>query len=274
VTLATSVPGLVPANELDCHFESAHHCAFPAPDTGLFEWPAIGGTFLNKPILLSVFAALCVIVFFWAATVNPRLVPGKMQSVGELGYLFVRDQVSRSIIGKKGDRFVPWLVSLFFFIWIMNLLSIIPVAQFPVTSRIAFPAGLALMVWLVYMTVGFKRHGFVGYLKVLCWPSGVPGWVMTILVPIELLSNVFVRPFTLAIRLFANMFAGHLLIATFSIATWYLLSPNLIGLLSSATSFVMATVMTAFELLIQALQAFIFTALTASYIGGALEEAH
>jgi F-type H+-transporting ATPase subunit a len=275
VTVPSAVQAMAPASgDLNCHFESLPRCGFPAPDTGLFEWPGIGGTVIDKPIVLAVFCAALVVIFFWAATANSRLVPGRMQSVGELGYLFVRDQVSRSIIGKKGDKYVPFLVSLFFFVWFMNLMSIIPLAQFPVTSRIAFPAGLAIMVWLVYMGVGFKRHGFVGYLRVLCWPSGVPAGVMVILVPIEFLSNVLVRPFTLAIRLFANMFAGHLLIATFSIAAWYLLSPNVVGLLASATSLVMAVVMTAFELLIQALQAFIFVALTASYINGALEEAH
>ena len=89
----------------------------------------------------------------------------------------------------------------------------------------------------------------------------------------EILQYVLVRPFTLAIRLFANMFAGHLLLLIFTLATWYLLSLS-IGLLFSATSFVLTIVITAFELLIQALQAFIFTILTAQYIGGSLEAGH
>jgi F-type H+-transporting ATPase subunit a len=195
-----------------------------------------------------------------------------MQSVGELGYLFVRDTVAREFMGRKGDKYVPFLVSLFFLIWALNMMSIIPLAQFPVTSHIAYPAAFALLVWLLYMGVGFKTHG-LGYFKVLCWPSGVPWWVLLVLVPIEFISNVFVRPFTLTIRLFANMFAGHLILATFALATWYLLSPT-VGTLFAAASFLMAVVMTGFELLIQGLQAFIFIALASTYLAHALEEAH
>jgi F-type H+-transporting ATPase subunit a len=261
-----------------CHFETEPSCAFPAPDASLFEWAplfTIPGINLEvtKPILMSWICAFLVIAFFWAAFRHPRIVPGRMQLVGEMAYGFVKDGISREILGKKGDRYVPLMVTLFFFVWFMNLMAFIPLAQFPVTSRIAFPAGLALVVWVVYMSVGFRRHGFIGYLKVLCWPSGVPGWVMVILVPLEFFSNIFIRPFTLAIRLFANMFAGHLLIATFSVAAWYLLAPN-IGALFAAVSLVLAVVLTGFELLIQGLQAFIFTALTAVYLAGALEEAH
>ena len=165
------------------------------------------------------------------------------------------------------------MVSLFFFVWVMNVMSIIPFAQFPVTSKIAFPAALAGLVWVTYMTLTFRKHGFVGGLKNLCWPSGIPGWVMFILVPIEFFSNIFVRPFTLAVRLFANMFAGHLLVVMFSVATWYLLTPSL-GALYAGASFVVTIGLTAFELLIQFLQAYIFVMLASTYISGALEEAH
>jgi F-type H+-transporting ATPase subunit a len=166
---------------------------------------------------------------------------------------------------------VPFLFSLFFFVWLMNVMSFVPGIQFPVSSRIAFPAALAVMVWLTYMYAGFKTHG-LGYFKVLGVPSGVPVGILFILTPIEILSNVFVRPFTLAVRLFANMFAGHLLLATFSAGAWYMFSVK--GILFSGASFTMAIVMTGFELFIQALQAYIFVMLTASYLEGALGEAH
>ncbi len=104
-------------------------------------------------------------------------------------------------------------------------------------------------------------------------PSGVPWLILFILAPVEILQYILVRPFTLAVRLFANMFAGHILILVFTLATWYLLVAG-IGLLWSATSFILTVVLTAFELLIQALQAYIFTILTAQYIGGALEPEH
>ncbi|MFF1903128.1 F0F1 ATP synthase subunit A [Kitasatospora sp. NPDC058218] len=258
-----------------CHFGDAG-CGFPAPGLNEFQFEpifTIGSVEFNKPMLLSIIVSLLVIVFFWAAFAKPRLVPGKLQLVGEIGYDFVKRSIVLETIGKKGEKYVPMLVSMFFFVWLMNIMSVIPFAQFPVTAAIAFPAGLAAVVWVTYMTLTFKKHGFVGGLKNLCWPSGIPGWVMFILVPIEFFSNIFVRPFTLAVRAFANMFAGHLLIVMFSIASWYLLSPTL-GALYGSASFIVAIGLTAFELLVQFLQAYIFVMLASSYIAGALEEAH
>jgi F-type H+-transporting ATPase subunit a len=104
-------------------------------------------------------------------------------------------------------------------------------------------------------------------------PSGVPIGILFIVAPLEVLQYIVVRPFTLAIRLFGNMFAGHILVAVFTIATWYLFTLGA-ALIFSAASFVMTVVLTGFELLIQALQAYIFTVLTAQYIGGAYEAAH
>ena len=195
-----------------------------------------------------------------------------MQNVGELGVTFVRDQILRPMMGKRGDGYLPFLVALFFFIWVMNLMEIIPVAQYPPMSQIAFPAALMLMVYGTYTYLGIKHQGLGGYFRNMI-PRGVPWPILIILAPVEILQYVLVRPFTLAIRLFANMFAGHLLLLIFTLATWYLLSLS-VSLLFSVTSFVLTIVITAFELLIQALQAFIFTILTAQYIGGSLEAGH
>ncbi|MFC6595884.1 F0F1 ATP synthase subunit A [Kitasatospora paranensis] len=262
------------ASEAGCHLNSG--CGFPAPGLNEFDFKPIftvGGVDFTKPMLLSMICALLVVGFFWAAFAKPKLLPGKLQLVGEIGYDFVKRSIVLETIGKKGEKYVPMLVSMFFFVWIMNIMSIIPFAQFPVMSRIAFPVGLAAVVWITYMGLTFKKHGFVGGMKNLCWPSGIPGWVMFILVPIEFFSNIFVRPFTLAVRAFANMFAGHLLIVVFSVASWYLLSPS-IGALYGSVSFVVAVALTGFELLVQFLQAYIFVMLASSYIAGALEEAH
>ena len=264
------------ASEGSCHFGGDNGCGFPAPGLNEFEFKPIftvGSVDFTKPMLLSLICALLVVGFFWAAFAKPKLLPGKLQLVGEIGYDFVKRSIVLETIGKKGEKYVPMMVSLFFFVWIMNIMSIIPFAQFPVMSRIAFPVGLALVVWVTYMTLTFKKHGFVGGLKNLCWPSGIPGWVMFILVPIEFFSNIFVRPFTLAVRAFANMFAGHLLIVVFSVASWYLLSPTL-GAAYGTVSFGVAVGLTGFELLVQFLQAYIFVMLASSYIAGALEEAH
>jgi len=199
-------------------------------------------------------------------------VPSKVQNLGEMGLMFVRDQILRPMMGKQGDGYLPFLVSLFFFIWVMNIMEILPLAQFPPMSRIAFPVALMLMVYVTYNYVSIKRMGLGGYFSSMI-PKGVPFFILVILAPVEILQYIIVRPFTLAVRLFANMFAGHILVAVFTIATWYLFEAG-IGLLFSATSFVLTIALTMFELLIQALQAYIFTILTAQYIGGAYEAAH
>lgn len=258
--------------------EAGAEGGFHAPGLGLYNWPPlfeIGPIGVTKPMLLALLVAALVIGFFWAAFSKPQLVPRGAQNVGEVLYGFVRDDIARGVIGKKGDKYVPLLVSLFFFIWIMNLMSIIPVAQFPVTSRIGFPAALAAIVWLTWVPLGMYKQGPIGFFKNMMFPPGLPAWIYPLLAPIELISNLFIRPFTHAVRLFANMFAGHLLIALFSVAAWYFLVEALGGMfIVGILGFLMAVVMTGFELLIQALQAFIFTLLTAVYISGALEAEH
>jgi F-type H+-transporting ATPase subunit a len=263
-----------------CADETARHlysgCGYPAPGYPksfmygpLFQ---IGSFTFNKPMLLAVICAAIVIAFFWAAFARPKIVPRGVQNVAELGIFFVRDQILRPMMGKQGDGFLPFLVALFFFIWIMNIMEIIPVAQFPANSEFAFPAALMLMVYGTYNYLGIKHQGLGGYFKNMI-PQGVPPGILVILAPVEILQYIIVRPFTLAVRLFANMFAGHILLLVFTLATWYLLVVG-IGLIWSATSFILTVVLTAFELLIQALQAYIFTILTAQYIGGALAPDH
>ena len=257
-----------------CHLGSG--CGYPAPGypkSFTFE-PlfSIGSFHFIMPELQAILCAALVIWFFWAAFAKPKLVPRGVQNVGELGMLFVRDQILRPMMGKRGDGYLPFLVGLFFFIWFMNLMEIVPVLQFPAMAHIAFPVSLMIMVYLTYNFVSIKNMGLAGYFRSMI-PSGVPAPILLILAPVEILQYIIVRPFTLAIRLFGNMFAGHILVAVFTIATWYLFSAS-IGLLFSAASFVMTVVLTAFELLIQALQAYIFTILTAQYIGGAYEAAH
>jgi F-type H+-transporting ATPase subunit a len=254
---------------------SAADSHFEAPGVGLFQWKPlfeIGPFGFTKPMLLALLVAILVVGFFWMAFRQPQLVPRGWQNVGEVLYSFVRDDIARSVIGKKGDRYVPLLVSLFFFIWIMNLWSIIPVAQFPVTSIIAYPAVLALIVYVLWVSLTFKRHGFVGAFKNFTGYDKSLGPVLPLAMTIEFFSNLLVRPFTHAVRLFANMFAGHTLLLLFTLASWYLL--NGIGIAYAGVSFVMVIVMTAFELFIQALQAYVFVLLTCTYIQGALAEHH
>ncbi|MFC5751830.1 F0F1 ATP synthase subunit A [Actinomadura rugatobispora] len=255
---------------------------FQAPDSGIFEWGPLFPDgppwlrWLTKPVLLVGLAAVLVIGFFRAAFRRPALVPGTFQSLGELAYLFVRDQIARPTIGKDGDRFMPFLVSVFFFVLAMNLMGTVPVLQFTATSHFAIPLLLALAVYGLYLYLSVRTQGLTGYLKNVMFPPGQPWWVYLILAPIELLQHLVLRPATHSIRLFANMFAGHLLLAFFaSVAYWFLIEKlTLAGVGVGLLGLVMTVVLTAFEIFVQALQAYIFTLLAASYIDGALHPDH
>ncbi|MFD4790246.1 F0F1 ATP synthase subunit A [Streptomyces sp. NPDC058459] len=264
------------AFDTSCHLFSG--CGFPAPGLHSFLFkPLLGDAdsslYFNKTMLLALIGSVVVVAFFWAAFARPKVVPGKLQMIAESGYDFIRRGVVYETIGKKeGEKYVPLVVSLFFFVWMMNLWSIVPVAQFPVTAIISYPAVLAAIVYVLWVGLTFKRQGFVGAFKNFTGYDKSLGAVLPLSMTIELFSNLLVRPFTHAVRLFANMFAGHTLLLLFTIASWYML--NGIGIAYSAVSFVMVLVMTAFELFIQAVQAYVFVLLTCSFIQGALAEHH
>lgn len=262
------------AFETNCHLFDG--CGFPAPGLHSFVFDplfSVGGFDFKKPMLLALLSTIVIVAFFWAAFSKPKVVPGKLQMVGEAGYDFVRRGIVYETLGKKvGEKYVPLMVSLFFMVWIMNLWSIIPLAQFPVTAIISFPVALAAIVYVLWMYLTFKNHGFVGGFKNITGYDKSLGKVLPLSMTIEFFSNVLVRPFTHAVRLFANMFAGHTLLLLFTIASWYML--NGIGIAYAGVSFVMTIVMTAFELFIQAVQAYVFVLLACSYVQGALAENH
>jgi F-type H+-transporting ATPase subunit a len=263
----------VAAGSSGCHIFSG--CGFPSPSLESFDFRpifSIGSFHFTKPILIVIICAVLVIAFFWSAFAKPQLVPRGMQNLGELGLLAVRDQIVRPSLGKRGDTYLPFLTSLFFFIYFCNLMEVIPFFQFPPMSRSGFPWALVLMVYLIYLYMGFKSQGAWGYIRNMI-PSDVPVFVLVILIPIELLRYFVIQPFTLGVRLFANMFAGHLLLLIFTLATWYLASAS-IGLLFAATSAIMVLAVFLLELLVQLLQAFIFTTLAATYIADSLESSH
>ncbi|MFJ7074739.1 F0F1 ATP synthase subunit A [Streptomyces sp. NPDC098781] len=272
-------PTQVLAFDTNCHLFDG--CGFDTVAPGLHSFmfePLMGDAdgnafYFNKPMLLALLGSIIVVGVFWAAFRKPSVVPGKLQMVVEAGYDFVRRGIVYETIGKKeGEKYVPLAVSLFFFIWMMNLWSIVPVAAFPVTSIIAYPLILALIVYVLWVSLTFKRHGFVGAFKNFSGYDKSLGAVLPLSMTIELASNLLVRPFTHAVRLFANMFAGHTLLLLFTIASWYML--NGVGIAYSAVSFTMVIVMTAFELFIQAVQAYVFVLLTCTFIQGALAEHH
>ncbi len=271
--------GIFAASSPDCKIFSG--CGFPAPGAEIFQFDAILSftigslTFdVSKVTVLLLLAVVIIIGFFGYAFRKPKLVPRGAQNVGEIGYLFIRDGIVRETIGKGGDKFIPFLFSFFFLVWLLNFWGIVPGAQLPVTSIFAIPVTFAIIVYVTWVPLGIYKQGFFPFFTNIMFPPGVPKGMYILLTPIELISNFLVRPFTHAVRLFANMFAGHLLLATFSIAAFYLLTFTVVGIIGTAASFTMAVLLTAFEAFIQALQAYIFTLLAAVYIGSALHAEH
>lgn len=251
----------------------------PTTDVFLFapwvSWTWFGVHFaINKITLLLFVGVVLVAGFFLSAFRSPQVVPGRLQNVAESFYDLVRNTIARDVVGPEGIRFAPYLTALFFFIFVMNIFEIVPVAQVPVTSRIAFPAFLALISYLLFNVIGIRRKGVVRYFRDIMFPPGVPWPLYFLLTPIELVSTLIIRPFTLAVRLFANMFAGHILLLVFFTATTYLLTVGNFSVVFSPVSLIMSIILTAFELLIDVLQAYIFTLLTALYVSGAIAEEH
>jgi F-type H+-transporting ATPase subunit a len=179
-------------------------------------------------------------------------------------------------MGKKdGVRFAPYLATLFLFIVLMNFWAIVPGIQISPNAHIAFPAMLAVLSWIMYVWVGIKQHGLAKWLKITVVPPGAPAFIYPLLIPIEILQNIILRPVTLALRLFANMFAGHLILLVFILGGFEMLNSSNIFIQGlSVFSFAMGIAMTLFELIVILLQAYVFTLLTGMYIQGSLAEEH
>ncbi len=261
---------------------------FTPPGPGDFNLPPLGPdkTFefmgqtmflgVTKPILQLVLAAVLVFGFFFLAARKRSMVPGRLQFVGEEAYGFVRNSMGRDIIGSHDFmKYVPYLFALFFFILVNNAFASIPLIQFPTFSRSGMVYSLAALSWIIYNVAGMRVHGVLGYLKHQSVPAGVGGPILALLIPLEFLSNIVVRPVTLALRLFANMLAGHLLLILFALGGEYLLLHGEalvkpVGILA----WVLFILISFLELLVQFLQAYVFVLLNAMYISGAIAEEH
>jgi F-type H+-transporting ATPase subunit a len=252
---------------------------FTPPGKEDFWWPIVGSNTsawtLTRPSVMALLSVVLIGWFLLAATRHRAIVPGKLQFVGEGLYGFVREGIGRDLIGSRDFlRFMPLLFTEFTLILVNNVFGIIPFVQFPSTSRIAFPIGLTILTYLVFHAVGFRKKGVAGYFKDLV-PPGLPSWIVPFIFLLEFVDKFITRPLTLSLRLFANMFAGHLLLLVFILGAEHMILDLGPGLkVAGVLSAVMAIVMTFFELLVEVLQAYIFTLLTALYIGGALAEEH
>lgn len=228
---------------------------------------------INRTALLLFAATLIVITLFTIAFRKPKLVPRGLQNVMETLVLFIRDQIVMPAMGQKGLKYLPYLTTLFLFIIVCNLFEVIPGVNFPPMSRIGIPLVLAACSYVLFVAAGIRAHGLGRYLKLSTVPSGVPAPFLLFLVPLEFVSTFVIRPATLAIRLMANMIAGHLLLTVFFLGTAYLYGrPMTSGFAVVAMS--LSAVLVGFEIFVAGLQAFIFTMLTAVYIAGATESDH
>jgi F-type H+-transporting ATPase subunit a len=241
--------------------------------------PALRGTYWASAVTKMTFmvwlAVAIIIVFFLVAYRKPKLVPGPGQWLAESIYGFVRKGVAGDVIGHEGIRFAPYLTTIFVFITVTNAFAIIPGFQISPNAHIAFPAFLGVISWLMFIWLGIKKHGAKQYFKANLFMSGLPWPLYFLVTPIEFISTFLTRPVTLAVRLFANMFAGHLILLVFTLGGVAMLeTANIFVKGLSVVSFLMAIIMTFFELMVIVLQAYVFTMLTASYIQGALADEH
>jgi F-type H+-transporting ATPase subunit a len=248
---------------------------FP-PINAILRWKdLIDPINFNKIALIAVGAALigCV-VFLLAGRKDPNVAPTGVRNLAETIVEFIENQIIMPTMGRSGLGWTPFLLTLFTFIYLCNVPGIIPFLQMPATARIAIPMFLSLLVWVIFIGVGFKHQG-PAYLKNSLFPPGVPKALYILVTPIEFISTFLVRPFSLTVRLFANMLAGHILLVTFALLTKELVQGDSLALKPvGILPFFMLTFLTAFEVLVAFLQAYIFTILTAVYIGGAAHPEH
>jgi F-type H+-transporting ATPase subunit a len=246
---------------------------FP-PVSHLIEWPdlfKIGPLGVNKIVLLMFVVVAITAAFYIAASRRTSLVPSGVQNVAESAVEFIQNGIILQTIGPDGLAWTPFLLTLFSFIFVANIIGLVPLIQMPINARMALPAFMAILVWFIFNFIGIKSQGLIGYFKNMMFPPGVPKALYILVSPIELVSTIFVRPLSLAVRLFANMLAGHLLLVSFAVISAALFESTIVG---AALPGALLVALTGFEVLVAGLQAFIFTILAALYIGGAMHPEH
>jgi F-type H+-transporting ATPase subunit a len=262
----------------ECDVATEVICA-PAEVTELFEFPTlfvIGGFDVSRTEVLMIFAALVTVAVLYFGLRQQRLVPTKYGAAVEGLVGFVRDGIARDVIGPEGTKYLPYLMSLFFFLLIGNLFELTPLVNFPIASRMAIPFFLSLVTYVIFMFLGFARNNF-RYLIDTVWPKEVPIGLRWLVGLIELVSVFLLRPITLAVRLFANMVAGHLMLTLLlTSGLVFIIAIPEIGLKGGIGIFwfALGLFMFCLEILIAVLQAYIFTLLSAIYIESSIHFEH
>ncbi|MBW3084592.1 ATP synthase subunit a [Austwickia sp. TVS 96-490-7B] len=251
--------------------------SFTPPEPSEFYQPLWGSGVLTVTRPMLVMTATFVILVAWMlwSLKGAAVVPTRRQHLFETVYNFVRNDIAKDMIGSHDfRRFMPLIFALFTFIALNNFMGVIPFFQNPPMARIGFPIGLVAIVYVTYHFAGVRKHGVAGYFGTLL-PAGLPWWIKPVIFVLEFVSNFLVRPLTLTLRLFGNMMAGHMVLVLFVLGGEFLLLHGE-GLLKLAgvASYMMAVLMTLFEMLVQFLQAYVFALLAASYIGSSLADEH
>jgi F-type H+-transporting ATPase subunit a len=244
------------------------------PTTHLFNWPSIWGGdsafAVNKIVLIFIAGVIATLAFYLAGARKRQLVPTGIQNLTEVAVEFVENGIIMQTMGPEGLPFAPFLLTIFSFILALNFIGLLPFVQLPPNSRIALPMFMAIVVWLVYNYQGIAKNGIGGYFKHIMFPPGVPWYVLPLMTPINLISDLIVRPFALMVRLFANMFAGHLILVSFGALSVALFEATKVG---AILPFALLVALTGFELLVAFLQAYIFTILAAVFTSLAIGHA-
>lgn len=263
----------------ECDVANEVICA-PADVKELFEFNdvifSIGPLDFTRTIILFFLAALIVIALLYFGLRNKSMVPSKFGVVVESLLDFVRNGVAKDIIGPEGARYVPYLTAMFLFILVGNLFEVTPFVNFPITSRMAIPAFLAIVTYVIFVFVGFRKNGFKYFFDTV-WPKHVPIGLRWLVGIIELVSIFLLRPFTLAVRLFANMVAGHLMLTLLlgSGIIFVLAVPDIGARAALGIPwFALGLGIFLFEIVVSVLQAYIFTLLSAVYIQSSVHFEH
>jgi F-type H+-transporting ATPase subunit a len=266
--------GSVPGEEQSVGNAILHH----VQDTGVFDlWPlghitlpqiqifGIDFSITKHLVMMWIASALLVIVFSLAYR-KPRTVPRGVSNLLEAIVVFLRDEVILPTMGEAGKRYLPFLLTVFFFILTSNLLGLIPYGA-TATGNVTVTAALALIALIMIQLSGVKEHGLWHHLRNLI-PPGIPSWLIPIMIPVEIMGQ-FTKPFALCIRLFANMIAGHIVIFSFLglifVFESVFVSPISVGF---------ALFISLLEILIALIQAYIFTILTALFMGMSIHPQH
>ena len=239
--------------------------------TKYFTLGHIGGqeiAFTNSSLYM--FASVAIIsLLMIGGTARRQLVPGRVQSLAELSYEFVASTI-RSSAGSEGMKFFPLVFSLFMFILVSNLVGIIPY-QFTIASHLIVTAAMALLVFFIVLFYGLYKNGLKFFR--LFVPSGVPIYIMPLVVLIEVIS-FFLRPVSHSVRLFANMLAGHIALKVFASFIGMLGALGIVGWLGAVLPLGLTIALTALELLVAFLQAYVFAILTCIYLNDAIHPGH